>query len=130
MGGLVRPGADIQLGQIEYRLAREGVVREFRRGRLSRLDVCDAQPELLRIARHHGSETPADCPICSQVRIVHVQFAFGPRLPASGRAITGPTELAKLAAARTQVVCYTVEVCPSCGWNHLVRMFALGGTRR
>lgn len=124
--GLVRPGAEVQLGQIEYRLAREGIVREYRKGRLSRLDICDAQPELLRVARHHGSETTADCPICAEARIVHVQYAFGPRLPASGRAITSAGELAKLASARTQVVCYTVEVCPNCGWNHLVRLFALG----
>ncbi len=43
------------LGQIEYRLARDAVVREFRKGRLSRIDVCDAHPELLRVAAQPGS---------------------------------------------------------------------------
>ncbi len=38
-------------GRVEYQLARNAVVREFHRGRLSRLDVCDAHPELLRAAR-------------------------------------------------------------------------------
>ena len=41
-------------GQVEYLLARNSVVREFRKGRLSRLDVCDAHPELIRAATNLG----------------------------------------------------------------------------
>jgi hypothetical protein len=128
--GLERPDAGgAQLGQIEYRLARESVVREYQQGGISRIEVCDAQTELMRVARNFGAETTTDCPICEDARLVHVQFVFGPRLPPSGRVVEGPTELARLADGRTQLVCYTVEVCASCGWNHLVRMFALGGPR-
>ena len=72
------------LGQIEYRLARDSVVREYRRGRLSRLDICDAHPELMRVARNLGRVTEVDCPICEESKLVHVAFAFGPRLPAGG----------------------------------------------
>ena len=111
------------LGQIEYRLARDSIVREHRRGRLSRLDICDAQPELLRVARHLGRPTQETCPICGDEPLVHVYFAFGPRLPAGGRALETERELRALARARQDVAFYVVEVCTGCNWNHLVRMF-------
>jgi hypothetical protein len=123
-------GSTPRLGQVEYRLARDGVVRSYRRGRLSRLDVCDAQPELLRVARNLGSETLIDCPICVEAKLVHVSFAFGPNLPACGRALESPAELAKIARRGSDVVCYVVEVCKECSWNHLVRMFAAGPAKR
>lgn len=115
------------LAQIEYRLARERVVRDYRRGRLSRLDICDAQPELLRVATHLGRQTTVDCPICEEIKLVHVTFAFGPRLPASGRAIASAAELARLARGSASVASYVVEVCVGCSWNHLVRMSVAGG---
>lgn len=117
-----RPAAT-GLGQVEYRLARDSIVREYRRGRLSRLDVCDAQPELLRVAEHLGSATGEVCPICEEASLVHVSFAFGPRLPPGGRAIASKSELRTLARGRSDVSFYVVEVCGECGWNHLVRMF-------
>jgi hypothetical protein len=128
----VRGGADAERGggalaQIEYRLARERIVKEYRRGRLSRLDICDAQPELLRVARHLGKETVHDCPICEAAKLVHVSFAFGPRLPASGRAIASAAELARLARGSAPIACYVVEVCTACCWNHLVRLLPTGG---
>src|SRR5437899_2235826 len=84
-------------GQIDYRLARRHVVAEFKRGRLSRLDVCDAHPELLRAARNVGEATAETCPICEDGQLVLVSFAFGPRLPAHGRCVTSREELTKLA---------------------------------
>src|ERR1700691_2896921 len=69
------------LGQIEYRLARDSAVRDVRRGRRSRGEVCDAQPELLRVAQNLGQWTATDCPICEDAKLVNVAFAFGPRLP-------------------------------------------------
>ena len=85
---------------------------------------------LLRVARNLGSETLIDCPICVEAKLVHVSFAFGPHLPACGRALESPAELAKLARRGSDVVCYVVEVCKECSWNHLVRMFAAGSTKR
>lgn len=117
-------------GQIDYRLARRHVVAEFKRGRLSRLDVCDAHPELLRAARNVGRETTEECPICEQRDLVLVSFAFGPGLPPSGRCVTSAKELTKLDRRTAQSLCYVVEVCPECKWNHLVRTFAVGGRPR
>ena len=48
----------------DYALARRAVLRDFRRGALTRLEVCDAHPELLRAAANCGQVTHEDCPIC------------------------------------------------------------------
>jgi hypothetical protein len=117
-------------GRVEYRLARNAVVKEFHRGRLSRLDVCDAHPELLRAARNVGVALSEECPICEEAAVVHVTYVFGPRLPAHGRCTSSPEELARLCRRADEVVCYVVEVCPACAWNHLVRMYPAGGRHR
>ena len=115
-------------GQIDYRLARRHLVAEYKRKRLSKRDVCDAHPELLRAARNMGQRTTELCPICEDEDLVTVTFAFGPRLPSHGRCVASREELAKLAARPGEVACYVVEVCPACSWNHLVRTFVLGTT--
>jgi hypothetical protein len=124
VGQIARPG------QVDYRLVRKHILDEFRRGRLSRLDVCDAHPELLRAARNVGEARTEDCPICEEAALTLVSFAFGPRLPAHGRCISTRKELARLSAASNEATCYVVEVCTSCAWNQLVRSFRVGrGTR-
>ena len=111
---------------IDFRLARRHVVNEFRRGRLSRLDVCDAHPELLRAAVNVGAPSTETCPICEDAQLVFVSYVFGARLPAHGRCITEQRELTKLSRQFDDLTCYVVEVCPSCRWNHLARTFRLG----
>ena len=125
----LRPSAPSS-GQIDYRLVRKRTIDEFRRGRLSRADVCDAQPELLRAARNVGEERREACPICEEAGVVLVSFAFGSRLPAHGRCITTKKELARLSGRSDAVTCYVVEVCPECAWNQLVLTFPVGGRSR
>ena len=43
-------------GQVDHRLVRQSVINEFRRGRLSQDQVCDAHPELIRAASNVGTE--------------------------------------------------------------------------
>lgn len=114
-------------GHVDYRLARNSVVSEFRKGRLSRLDICDAQPELLRAAANVGEESREDCPICEESKVRLVSYVFGNRLPPSGRCVTTKGELARLAQLSGNLSCYVVEVCPNCSWNHLAQTFSLGG---
>ncbi len=116
-------------GAVDYRLARNSVVSEFRKGRLSRRDVCDAHPELLRAARNVGEARSEPCPICAEPGVVLVSYAFGSRLPAHGRCVTSGKELARLQGRVDGVTFYVVEVCPDCSWNHLVRTFSVGGRR-
>ena len=132
IGSQPSPGATIPtgLGQVEYRLQRDSAVREYQRGRLSRLDICDAQPELLRVAQHLGRPTEVDCPICEDTKLVHVSFAFGPRLPPSGRPLASNAELLSMARSKDEVAFYVVEVCTACRWNHLLRMFNSQVARR
>jgi hypothetical protein len=121
-------------GEIDYRLARRSRINAFRKGRLSRHDVCDAHPDLVRAARNVGEATTERCPICDDGDLVHVSYVFGPRMPSSGRCVTSDAELRKVArgAGRTagDLACYVVEVCPACCWNHLTRVFLVAPALR
>lgn len=116
-------------GLVDYRLARNAIVKEYRRGRLRRVDVCDAQPELLRNAKFCGRPASEPCPICETPTMVLVTYVFGSRMPASGRCVLEPDELRRLDRAREERAAYVVEVCPECSWNHLVRSFPIGRRR-
>jgi hypothetical protein len=117
-------------GVIDYRLARRALVSEYRKGRLAKHQVCDAHPELVRAARELGDATSVLCPICAEEHLVLVTYVFGPRLPAFGRCISKRSELSKLGLRTDQLTAYVVEVCPGCSWNHLARIFPLGGRKR
>ena len=112
-------------GSIDFRLARQALVSEFKKGRLAEHEVCDAHPELVRAAREVGDPTSMTCPICEETHVVLVSYVFGPRLPAHGRCVSQKGELAKLAKRKGDLTCYVVEVCPNCSWNHLASTFPL-----
>jgi hypothetical protein len=123
------PAGSELAGDVDYRLARSMVIREFQKGRLSRLDVCDAHPELLRAASHVGEETREDCPICEEAKVRLVSYVFGGGLPPSGTCVTSRRELARLSKGARDLRCYVVEVCPACSWNHLARSFTVASRR-
>lgn len=127
--GAPRPGSR-QLSRVDYRLARESVIRNFRNGRFSRLDVCDAHPELMRAATNLGDATHEVCPICEEVNVVLVSYAFGSGLAPGGHCVTTREEVAKLKRRTNELTCYVVEVCPSCSWNHLAESFQVAGKKR
>jgi len=116
-------------GQVDYRLARNSIVSEFQKGRLSRLDICDAHPDLLRAATNVGQELQEDCPICETAKLRLVSYVFGRGLAPSGVCVTSKKELDKVARTAKDLVCYVVEVCPECSWNHLNRSFAVTARR-
>jgi hypothetical protein len=116
-----------QPASVEYRLVRNGVVRDVQKGRRNREDVCDAHPELLRAARNVGRTTGEDCPICDATRTVEVTYVFGARLPPGGTCPGTRTELNRLRRRSEPVLCYEVEVCPQCAWHHLMRKYPAGG---
>jgi len=116
-------------GEVDYRLARQHLISEYRKGRLAQHEVCDAHPELMRAARECAQPSREDCPICEAHKLVLVSYVFGPRLPSFGRCITSAKELKALAKRSGEFSCYVVEVCPSCSWNHLARTFLLNPAR-
>jgi len=111
---------------IDYALARRAILAELSRGQRSAAEVCDAHPDLQRAARYYGEPTDVGCPICRKQRLTRVTYAYGDELQhASGRARSSRS-LAGLAARFSQVRIYVVEVCRSCGWNHLCVSFLIG----
>ena len=126
-GASGRPEAPNGQARVEYRLVRNAVVRDVRKGRLDVVDVCDAHPELLRAARNVGRPLGDDCPICETATTVEVTYVFGSGLPPGGRCPGTATELNRLRRREEPVLCYDVEVCPSCAWHHLTRKYSAGG---
>jgi hypothetical protein len=113
--------------EIDYALARRATIRDYQRGVIPRLDVCDAHPELLRAARNLGEDTGEDCPICAETGLKRVLYVYGDALKAAnGRPLLGPGELDKLASRHDEFACYVVEVCVACNWNYLLRTFLVG----
>lgn len=127
--GALRGARTALPGEVDYRLARQAVLAEFRKGRLAQHEICDAHPELMRAARECSEPTGQRCPVCEVSDLVLVTYVFGPRLPAHGRCITSRAELRSLAKRRGDLACYVVEVCPECSWNHLARTFVLNPAR-
>jgi hypothetical protein len=113
-------------GEIDYRLARQSLISQFRGGRIARNEVCDAHPELRRNAAALGMPTSRPCPICDETDLVLVTYVFGPRLPSAGRCMSKKNELAAINKRAGSFHGYVVEVCTACWWNHLVRSFLLG----
>lgn len=121
----VTPPGTLTEGAVDYRLARLSVLNDLRAGRLSRHEVCDAHPELRRAAVEYSTGTTEDCPVCDEDHLALVTYVFGPRLPAHGRCVNSAAELARIRRRKGTFSCYVVEVCPSCGWNHLRRAHVL-----
>ena len=91
--------------------------------RSTRLDVCDAHPELLRAGRHLGEPSRRDCPVCgarATCGSCRTSTATSSSTPTAA-ASANERELAKLGATYDEFACYVVEVCVDCRWNHLDR---------
>ena len=111
---------------VDYTLAKRAKLTELRGGRLSRDDVCDAHPELLRAARNVGEEIPTPCPVCAAEPMVHVTYVFGDALRQANGRVWPRNSLADLHRSMDEVACYVVEVCTACYWNHLAQRYLLG----
>ena len=127
--GAIQGAASGRVGTVDYRLLRQSLVTDYRKGRLAQHEVCDAHPELVRAAREVGEPSSIVCPICEEANVVLVTYVFGPQLPPFGRCITTKAELTKLNRRSADLACYVVEVCPACSWNHLAKVFPLGRGR-
>ncbi len=82
---------------VSYRLAKQRVINAVERGTKTQHEVCDAQPELRRVAHHHSVSISEDCPICEGDDLVAVTFAFGQGLPKAAKQLdVNPTYLSRL----------------------------------
>ncbi|GGO62303.1 hypothetical protein GCM10012289_06640 [Nonomuraea cavernae] len=111
---------------VDYGLAKKAVVRSVRAGRSSPVDVCDAQPYLLRTARHLGEPTERLCPVCERENVTNVTYVYGDSLGRLAGQAKVMSELVEMAHDYDEFRVYVVEVCQGCSWNHLTVSFVLG----
>jgi hypothetical protein len=116
-----------QRSVVDFGLARRATLESLRgAGPVTPEDACDAHPHLLRAARFHGEATERDCPVCRAARLVELSYVYGEQLGRYEGRLRSPSELAQMAHEHGEFRVYVVEVCSTCGWNHLVRSFVLG----
>ena len=89
----------------------------------TRLDVCDAHPELLRAARNVGEPADDDCPVCGAGRPAARLLRLRRRAQPGQRPLHRQRRASSRGSARRsdEFACYVVEVCLDCRWNHLRR---------
>lgn len=114
---------------MSYALARRSALESMRRGAAFMTDHCDADPNLLRAAKYHGEPTGRDCPVCQRPGLVEVTWVYGAQLGGLSGSARAKAQLPLMAHEHGRFRVYVVEVCRSCGWNHLVLAYSLGDGR-
>ena len=115
-----------QRAVVDYGLARRATLDSLHSGVAFPSDVCDADPYLLRAARHHGEPTGRACPVCRRTDLVELSYTFGAELGQYSGRIKSRAELARMAHEHGEFRVYVVEVCQGCEWNHLISSYVLG----
>ncbi|MDG2114585.1 MAG: DUF5318 family protein [Actinomycetota bacterium] len=126
--GIAARDAAAGVGTVDYRLQRRRLLADIESGLTDRSEACDIHPELLRVARNAAMPFGRDCPLCQDGALKLVAYVFGPRLGGGGKCVVSDDELQRLAKRSGEFIAYEVEVCPDCGWNHLVRRYPLDNT--
>ena len=111
---------------VDYALQRRALLADVYAGRVAVEEVCDAGPYLLRAARYHGEPTELSCPVCRKERLTNVHYVYGDELRTTSGQAKSVAELHRMGMDHREFKVYVVEVCRSCGWNHLVLSFVLG----
>jgi Family of unknown function (DUF5318) len=118
---------------IDYALQRRSTLESLRRpGRqLARLEACDADPMLIRAAKHHGQQSKGACPVCAKPELFELSYTFGDQLGQYSGRIKRTAELEEMAHQYGEFKVVVVEVCLSCNWNHMILSYLLGdGVKR
>ncbi len=134
---------------VDYALVRQATLHDLRSGYVTTTDVCDPHPDLIRAALHHGEPSTRSCPVCRRGDagvdrldprlginggpglpgaggLVFLRYAYGEELGQFSGRIKDQAEIAELSRESGDVKVYVVEVCISCGWNHLVASYVVG----
>lgn len=112
-----------RLANVDYSLAKRALLLQARNGLMSKADICDAHPELLRAGRNVGEPSRHPCPVCGQGKLRLLAYVFGDSLKQDNGRVWSLAEGLRLAADRRGAWCYIVEVCIDCKWNHLSEAF-------
>jgi hypothetical protein len=118
---------------VDYALQRRSKLQALRRPNrsLTSSDLCDADPMLIRAAKHHGEPTDEPCPVCKSPKLTLLHYTFGDQLGQYSGRIKRIAELNEMAHEVGEFKVVVVEVCPDCGWNHMALSYLLGdGVKR
>lgn len=97
------------------------MLRKWQKGEIRREEICDAEFLLMTAAKYHGTPASQACPVCGADGLRVVQWIHGEQLGRMSGTARSDQEIAKIAATGREVTVHTVEVCPECRWNHLLR---------
>jgi hypothetical protein len=113
-------------GFIDYSLDKRATLLALFRGVV---DACDADPYLMRAAKHHGEKADRNCPVCKKDSLVELRYTFGDQLGQYSGRIKNGKELLEMESEFGEFSVYVVEVCRGCSWNHLSSTYLLGDGR-
>jgi hypothetical protein len=113
-------------GFIDYSLDKRATLLALFRGVV---DACDADPYLMRAAKHHGEKADRKCPVCKKDSLVELRYTFGDQLGQYSGRIKNGDELLEMESEFGEFSVYVVEVCRGCSWNHLCSSYLLGDGR-
>ncbi|HWC80204.1 MAG TPA: DUF5318 domain-containing protein [Pseudonocardiaceae bacterium] len=111
---------------VDYALQRRALLAEVYSGRVGTMEVCDANPYLLRAAKFHGKPAQVTCPVCRKEQLTLVTWVYGDELKHISGSARTDEELTRLSTMFAEFRVYVVEVCRTCCWNHLVQSYVLG----
>jgi hypothetical protein len=75
---------------------------------MSKNDICDAHPELMRAAKHVGEPTRRDCPVCGKEKLVLLAYVL----------LNGLTESSAFGTvANICTLAFAIAVTLPPGWN-------------
>ena len=113
---------------VDYTLQRRRTLEELQ-GALRTMvshEALDADPMLIRAALHHGTLTERRCPVRNCGRLLTLNYVFGDQLGQYSGRIKSEQELEEMETEYGEFTVYVVEVCPECGWNHIIESYVLG----
>lgn len=107
--------------EISHQLTRRHVLQMFREGLITRDSVCDADFLLITAGRYHGHPSTYPCPVCGGMNLRTVLWVYGEDIGKASGSARNEEEIAKLVDGGRECTVHTVEVCPDCRWNHLLK---------
>lgn len=117
---------------VDFSLQRRRTLASMRQrsNTLSRAEVCDADPMLVRSALHHGEPAEAPCPVCASSTLQVLHYVFGTQLGQYSGRIKATVELEPMAHEFGEFKVCQVEVCTECGWNFMTSTWLMGDGKK
>ena len=106
--------------EVSHKLARRHLLAQWNQGTITKDTVCDADFLLITAANFHGHPVARPCPICDAPELQEMLWIFGEELGRMSGTARNEEEIAALTARGFTFTVHTVEVCPACGWNHIL----------